>query len=324
MPKRGQQTGLEQPAKRTSTVRKKTKQSNEGLSKQITTLIGVVIVLVLILCALLLAERMLKQRLSVRGQAENTGGAALLPSPAAESHAAETEGALPAGQMEAAAVIEQPEETLPIIMTNTPTPTPSPTPTATPEPTPTPSPSPVPDLAHGVTLKSANLRTSASGSAKVRKKVKKGEALTVHDAVTDSQEHKWYYITLDDTGTTGWMRDYLIELTDAQPDALGGAPAASAEPQGTAAAVTASGKAEIGRARTNRPANIRKKPITNAGIVKQVSEGTQLIIVGRVSYQDIEWFEVETTSGKVHGYVRRYTLNVQSLDENAEVEPYRE
>ena len=315
MPKRGQQPGDWQPAGSTSTVRKKKKkQTNEGLSKQIKTLIGVVTVLVLLLCVLLLAERILKQRLSVRSRMGETTQSELLPAqnvPREESSPL-LEATAPVLTTAAPLPPEEPEETLPIIMTNT--------------PTPTPSPSPVPDLAHGVTQKTANLRTSASGSANIKKKVKKGEALTIHDVTVDSKKNKWYAVTLDDTGTAGWMRDYLVEVTDGEA-ALGSyaeeAPDETAAVQ-QAAPVTASGTTPIGRATANRAANIRQRPVANAAVVRQVSEGTQLYILRRVAYQDIEWFEVETTSGKTRGYVRRYTVKVQTIDETAGVEDYAE
>ncbi|MBR1408487.1 MAG: SH3 domain-containing protein [Clostridia bacterium] len=327
MPKRGQRPGDWQSAGSTSTVRKKNKRTNEGLSKQIKTLIGVVIVLVLLLCVLLLAERVLKQRLSDRSRTGETTLSEPLPAQSSPREASPLlEATAPATVTAAPLPPEEPEETLPIIMTNTPTPTPSPTPTPTPEPTPTPSPSPVPDLAHGITQKTANLRSSASGSAKIKKKVKKGEALTIHDVTLDAQKNKWYSVTLDDTGTAGWMRDYLIEVTDGEA-ALGSFTEAAPDETsaaGQTSAVTASGATPIGRATANRAANIRQRPVANAAIVRQVSEGTQLYILRRVAYQDIEWFEVETTSGKTRGYVRRYTVKVQTIDENAEVEAYAE
>lgn len=324
---------------------------------------------------------------------------------------------------------------LPIILTNTPTPSPSPTPTATPSPTPTPAPTPTPSptpvitLATGKTNRDANLRETMSSTGKIKQSVKKGEALTIHEAALDKTGKVWYDVTVDDLAVSGWMRDYVVDVDGKlaaptftpKPTATPGAEAAAAQeeptakptatpnaaaigagvtkkeanlrqimngkvlvqlrknkrvdiyavkadkngniwyevqPQGSAtvgyvrdylielddgvelelpeSAVkpTATPKASetpapeespaqpdildrevIGRARTNRAANVRVKPSAGAKLVRQLSKGVELLLLEK--YQDAEqhiWYEVSTESGKTYGFVRDYVLNVTEGD----------
>ena len=317
---------------------------------------------------------------------------------------------------------------LPIILTNTPTPTPeptaTPTPTPTPEPTatPTPSPTPVADLATGTVNRDANLRANAASNAKVKKTIKKGESVTIHETKLDSTNKVWYYLTVDDTNDEGWMRDYVVTTADGltKPTATPKAEAASATPTPAAAEtessaaneeIIATGKTNreanlrkvmngkvitqlkknktveiyeilkdkkgntwyrvkpqgsstegyvrdyvitldgsvsggtsgtstgttaaeqpnlldrdvIGRALTNRAANVREKPLSNATVVRQLGNGTKLQILAKYAgVKEETWYEVVTESGKTYGFVRDYVINVTKLDKNAPTLTYEQ
>ena len=317
---------------------------------------------------------------------------------------------------------------LPIILTNTPTPTPEPTATPTPSPTPeptakpTPSPTPVADLATGTVNRDANLRANAASNAKVKKTVKKGESVTIHETKLDSTNKVWYYLTVDDTNDEGWMRDYVVTTADGltKPTATPKAEAASATPTPAAAEtessaaneeIIATGKTNreanlrkvmngkvitqlkknktveiyeilkdkkgntwyrvkpqgsstegyvrdyvitldgsvsgetsgtstgttaaeqpnlldrdvIGRALTNRAANVREKPLSNATVVRQLGNGTKLQILAKYAgVKEETWYEVVTESGKTYGFVRDYVINVTKLDKNAPTLTYEQ
>ena len=317
---------------------------------------------------------------------------------------------------------------LPIILTNTPTPTPEPTATPTPSPTPeptatpTPSPTPVADLATGTVNRDANLRANAASNAKVKKTIKKGESVTIHETKLDSTNKVWYYLTVDDTNDEGWMRDYVVTTADGltKPTATPKAEAASETPTPAAAEtessaaneeIIATGKTNreanlrkvmngkvitqlkknktveiyeilkdkkgntwyrvkpqgsstegyvrdyvitldgsvsgetsgtstgttaaeqpnlldrdvIGRALTNRAANVREKPLSNATVVRQLGNGTKLQILAKYAgVKEETWYEVVTESGKTYGFVRDYVINVTKLDKNAPTLTYEQ
>ena len=317
---------------------------------------------------------------------------------------------------------------LPIILTNTPTPTPEPTATPTPSPTPeptatpTPSPTPVADLATGTVNRDANLRANAASNAKVKKTIKKGESVTIHETKLDSTNKVWYYLTVDDTNDEGWMRDYVVTTADGltKPTATPKAETASATPTPAAAEtessvadeeIIATGKTNreanlrkvmngkvitqlkknktveiyeilkdkkgntwyrvkpqgsstegyvrdyvitldgsvsgetsgtstgttaaeqpnlldrdvIGRALTNRAANVREKPLSNATVVRQLGNGTKLQILAKYAgVKEETWYEVVTESGKTYGFVRDYVINVTKLDKNAPTLTYEQ
>ncbi len=314
---------------------------NDRLSKQIKLFIGVIIVLVLILVILLMATYLIRDLLRNRdgggmqaGQTMSADHAMNNASHVRQTGAGETEilreltagrDALQAPSSETDDVpgVPAPEETLPIIITNTPTPTPSPSPTPSPVPTSTPSPTPVPDLTNGTVLKEANLRSAPSSSAKIKKKIKKNESVVIHDLTDDSSGKTWYYLSIEDTGTSGWMRDYLIRLDEPLPG--NSRTVSEVQPSGSDGEEERFGEERIiGKAIANRAANVRQKPSLKASIIRQVQKGTELLILRKVRFQDIEWYEVQTVSGKTKGYMRLYTLTVQSVDETADTEDYTE
>ena len=227
----------------------------------------------------------------------------------------------------------EPEPTatpLPIILTNTPTPSPtpspspSPTPTPSPTPSPKPTPSPVPMLGTGVTNREANLRESASSSGKVKLAVKKGEAITVHQAVLDKSGKVWYFVTVDDQSLSGWMRDYVINL-DSAIAAPTATPKVTATPKpGQTPESEQEEKAEstpeptptpnanaIGTGKTNRDANVRK--IMNGSVLVQLRKNRKVDIlsVRRDKNGDI-WYEVQVQGTTTVGFVRDYVITLDS------------
>ena len=428
--------------------------------------IGLIAVLLIALIALL-ALRFLKKPESVKTlPAATTAAVQTTPAPTAVIFAPESETRkLPDPVAAEPKATDAPKPTevpgptatpLPIILTNTPTPsptpTPTPTPTATPVPTPTPTPeaTEAPDLSKGEVNRNANLRASADANGKVKQTVKKGETVTIHEAVLDKTGKVWYGLTVDDIATEGWMRDYVVDTEekivkptytpkpeatpdpDAKPEAdkpeitptatpnpkavgtgktnkeanvrkvmngkvltqlkkgkkvdilstamdkngkiwyevqpqgsstvgfvrdylitldrgvtlllptatpkLTATPKPTATPKADAAAddaapeTNAEAKEEsildrevIGKAKTNKEANVRKKPVSGAKLVRQLSKGVSLLILDK--YEDKSgniWYEVSTESGNTHGFVRDYLLKISEIDKTREANAYED
>ena len=309
---------------------------------------------------------------------------------------------------------------LPIILTNTPTPTPEPTATPTPSPSPTPSPTPEPtatpvaDVGTGTVNRDAKLRADAAANAKVKKTIKKGESVTIHETKTDSTGKLWYYLTVDDSKDEGWMRDYVVTaklsasaVSSAAKDdteSAAGTTTASDSASESGSEVIATGRTNraaklrqtmggkvlvqlkkgtkiniyeelkdksgnvwyraqaqngtkvgylrdyvvtldkgvttsgasadsstatssttdlqdrevIGKATTNRAANVREEPLANATVIRQLGNGMELQILAKYAgVKEETWYEVVTASGKTHGFVRDYVVYVTKLDKNA-------
>ena len=292
-----------------------------------------------------------------------------------------------------------------------PTATPTPSPSPTPSPTPKPSPTPVAEVGTGTVNRDAKLRADAVANAKVKKTIKKGESVTIHEAKTDSTGKLWYYLTVDDSKDEGWMRDYVVTTKQkisaptpsdtAEESAAGGEETADsteasanqdviataktnraanlrqtmggkvlvqlkkgtkvniyeqttdkkgnvwykAQAQNGAkvgylrdyvvtldkgAGTTGSGASTaaaaedlqdrevIGKATTNRAANVREEPLANATVVRQLGNGMELQILAKYAgVKEETWYEVVTASGKTHGFVRDYVVYVTKLDKNA-------
>lgn len=364
-----------------------------------------------------------------------------------------TQAPTPAPTEEPTAEPKPTDTPLPIILTNTPTPSPTPTVTPTPSPSPTPAPTAtpkpteVPEIGTGEVNRDAKLRASASASGSVKSTIKEGEKVTIHETVLDKDDRIWYALTVDDLETTGWMRDYVVDLDEkiakpthtpdlsATPEPAedegeeNGQPENTATPEPTKepaddvigtgrtekeanvrkimngkvlvqlrknkkveilsvrtdkngklwyevrpensstvgfvrdylidlddgvklAIPTATPKAEespapeseelekadeapetkeesildreiIGKAKTKRAANVRIKPVSGAKLVRQLSQGVELMVLEK--YQDMQeniWYEVTTESGRTHGFVRDYLLNFSEIDKNREAKAY--
>lgn len=186
----------------------------------------------------------------------------------------------------------------------------------------------------GKTNKEANLRKIMNGAVIVQ--LKKNKQVDILAVKTDKNGKLWYQVQPQGSTTVGYVRDYLIDLDEGAQIAL---PTATPKPESTAvpaATEHASGDAAsgaageslldrevIGRAKTNRAANVRTKPAANAKIVRQLSKGVELLILEK--YQDADgsiWYEVCTESGKTHGFARDYLLAFSEIDNSYEAKVY--
>lgn len=210
---------------------------------------------------------------------------------------------------------------LPIILTNTPTPSPSPTPTPeptttpTPAPTPTPSPTPVPVIGQGKANRDANLRESASSSAKVKQTVKNGESVTIHDMLIDQSGKTWYYLTVDDQAAKGYMRDYVVNVDGkmTMPAAVEEDEAESAEEekdkQATPEPTATPDPSVIGTGKTNRDANVRK--VMNGKVILQLRKNKAVDIMEvKLDKNGDVWYMVKPQGSSTVGYVRDYVIKL--------------
>lgn len=229
-------------------------------------------------------------------------------------------------------------------------PTHTPKPTATPGPvneeaeesTATPEPTAAPKegvIGTGVTRKEANVRKVMNG--KVLVQLRKGRDVEIYDVRMDKNGDIWYEVQAGG-GTRGFVRDYLITLDKGVELEL---PTATPKPESTPAPQEEASEAEepvqeqtaepkeesvldrevIGKAKTNRAANVRTKPVNGAKLVRQLSKGNALMILE--VYQDADgnlWYEVSTESGRTHGFVRDYVVTVSEIDKSREAKTYAE
>jgi len=230
--------------------------------------------------------------------------------------------------------------------THTPKPTPAPEDEKEPEEeaekpeeseaTPEPTQAPEDVVGTAVTRKEANVRKVMNG--KVLVQLRKGKKVDILGARTDKNGDLWYQVRPQGSTTEGFVRDYLLTLDDDAKIALPTAtpkatatPEPTAEPQAEDAEATTEEKQEdsvldrevIGRARTNREANVRVKPVAGAKLVRQLSKGVELLILDK--YQDDMvnfWYEVCTESGRTHGFVRDYLLEFEEMDDDYQAKLY--
>ena len=214
---------------------------------------------------------------------------------------------------------------LPIILTNTPTPTPEPTATPTPSPSPTPSPTPEPtptpvaNIGTGTVNRDAKLRADTSANAKVKKTIKKGESVTIHEAKTDSTGKLWYYLTVDDSRDEGWMRDYVVttatKISASASDKTTASDAADSS-ETTVSAETSGGNEVIATGKTNRAANLRQ---TMGGkVLVQLKKGTKINIYEQLTdTKGNVWYQAQAQNGTKVGYMRDYVV---TLDSDASME----
>ena len=209
---------------------------------------------------------------------------------------------------------------LPIILTNTPTPTPEPTATPTPSPSPTPSPTPEPtptpvaNIGTGTVNRDAKLRADTSANAKVKKTIKKGESVTIHEAKTDSTGKLWYYLTVDDSRDEGWMRDYVVttatKISASASDKTTASDAADSS-ETTVSAETSAGNEVIATGKTNRAANLRQ---TMGGkVLVQLKKGTKINIYEQLTdTKGNVWYQAQAQNGTKVGYMRDYVVTLDS------------
>ena len=204
-------------------------------------------------------------------------------------------------------------------------------PEITPEPTATPNPA---AIGTGKTVKEANVRKVMNG--KVLTQLKKGKKVDILSTAMDKDGKIWYEVKPQGSNTVGFTRDYLIDL-DSGVELLLPTPT----PKPTATPKTESGEEEqtepetepkeenildrevIGKAKTKKEANVRRKPVSGAKLVRQLSKGVDLMILEK--YQDKDkniWYEVSTKTGNTHGFVRDYLLNISEIDQEREAKIY--
>lgn len=218
------------------------------------------------------------------------------------------------------ATAEPTDTPLPIILTNTPTPTPEPTATPTPSPSPTPSPTPEPtptpvaNIGTGTVNRDAKLRADTSANAKVKKTIKKGESVTIHEAKTDSTGKLWYYLTVDDSRDEGWMRDYVVttatKISASASDKTTASDAADSS-ETTVSAETSVGNEVIATGKTNRAANLRQ---TMGGkVLVQLKKGTKINIYEQLTdTKGNVWYQAQAQNGTKVGYMRDYVVTLDS------------
>ena len=193
----------------------------------------------------------------------------------------------------------------------------------------------------GKTNKDANVRKIMNG--KVITQLRKGRRVDILNVKMDKNGDLWYEVQPQGMSTIGFVRDYLITLDrgvelilptatpkaektpdpEEEEDSADTEDAASDETEKKEESIL--DREVIGRARTNRAANVRKEPKSGAKLVRQLNPGNWLHILA--VYQDANediWYEVSTESGKTSGFVRDYVVALHELDENAEVKTYGE
>ncbi len=162
-------------------------------------------------------------------------------------------------------------------------------------------------IASGKANRDANIRKSMNGS--VLGTVKKGKTVSVYEVLKDKSGNIWYRLGVDDSEQAGYMRDYVIDLKD----------------DAKLEVVTDVGKASVGTAKTNRAANVRMTPASDGKVVRQLSEGVKVYILGK--YKDAHdqiWYQISTESGNTTGFMRDYVLDSVKLDEGVETQTYTE
>lgn len=217
-------------------------------------------------------------------------------------------------------------------------------PEITAKPTATPNPK---AIGTGKTNKEANVRKVMNG--KVLTQLKKGKRVDILSVARDKDGKLWYEVQPQGSTTVGFVRDYLITLDKgvellmptpipkptATPKATA-APKENIKPEETddEAEVSADkdnqNKEEsildreiIGKAKTNRPANVRVKPQNGAKLVRQLSQGIELMILEKYEDKDGNiWYEVSTESGNTHGFARDYLLKISEIDKSREAKTY--
>lgn len=191
----------------------------------------------------------------------------------------------------------------------------------------------------GRTNKDSNVRKIMNG--KVITQLRKGRRVDILSVKMDKNGDLWYEVQPQGLSTIGFIRDYLVTLDRGVELMLPTAtPKAQATPDAEAemdaemaddtASVSEAEKPEsildrevIGRAKTNRAANVRVKPQSGAKLVRQLNKGNWLHILA--AYEDKSgaiWYEVATESGKTSGFVRDYVVELHELNEGVEAKKY--
>ena len=164
-------------------------------------------------------------------------------------------------------------------------------------------------IATAKTNRAANLRQTMGG--KVLVQLKKGTKVNIYEQTTDKKGNVWYKAQAQNGEKVGYLRDYVVTLDK-------GASTTGSSASTAAAAEDLQDREVIGKATTNRAANVREEPLANATVVRQLGNGMELQILAKYAgVKEETWYEVVTASGKTHGFVRDYVVYVTKLDKNA-------
>lgn len=183
----------------------------------------------------------------------------------------------------------------------------------------------MPEIGTGKVNRDANLRETPASNGKVKQMIKKGEAVTIHEAVLDKDNKVWFSLTVDDLAVTGWMRDYVVDSDDKmalpthtpKPTATPGPEAAEKpdEEKATAEPTATPNPDAIGMGTTKKEANIRK--VMNGKVLVQLRKNKRVDILGvRMDKKGDIWYEVQPQGSSTVGYVRDYLIK---LDDGVEL-----
>lgn len=193
-----------------------------------------------------------------------------------------------------------------------------------------PTPTPKADvIGTGKTNKEANLRKVMNG--KVLVQLRKNKRVEIFEVKTDKDGHVWYKVQPEGSERVGYVRDFLINLDPGV--SLNGSAASEKkedeekpqdeqkEPDKQEADLL--DRDVIGKAVTNRSANIREKPVSNAKVIRQLAKGRDLRILDKLEGKKKEiWYEVVSETGKTHGFARDYVIDVTELPKDLPAKPY--
>ena len=168
-------------------------------------------------------------------------------------------------------------------------------------------------IATGKTNRAANLRQTMGG--KVLVQLKKGTKINIYEQLTDTKGNVWYQAQAQNGTKVGYMRDYVVTLdSDASTESANGGTTSATE----TSTENLQDREVIGKATTNRAANVREEPLANAKVVRQLGNGMELQILAKYAgVKEETWYEVITASGKTYSFVRDYVVYVTKLDKNA-------
>ena len=164
-------------------------------------------------------------------------------------------------------------------------------------------------IATAKTNRAANLRQTMGGKgACAAQKGHKGQHLRADDG---QKGNVWYKAQAQNGEKVGYLRDYVVTLDKGASTTGSSLDGRRAEDLPRIAEV-------IGKATTNRAANVREEPLANATVVRQLGNGMELQILAKYAgVKEETWYEVVTASGKTYGFVRDYVVYVTKLDKNA-------
>lgn len=218
-------------------------------------------------------------------------------------------------------------------------------PTATPKADATPKPSdqagvqeaePAPEstvssIGTGKTNREANLRQVMNG--KVLTTLRKSKRVSILDVSLDKKGNIWYQVQPEGSKTVGYMRDYVVTLDEGvtlpmpegaatptpAPQTETGAQGAA---QQSAAVDDVLSREVVGKAKTNREANVRSQPKAGGKVVRQLSKGVELHVLDKYQSGKDTWYEVATESGKTYGFVRDYVIDITQIDADLQAKTY--